>query len=345
MSGGFAATRFNGRSAAGEIVLLRFDTDTLVVLGRASVERFPIADLAVSEGFAHAPRMIGLPDGNTLEIADPQRTLPAALEAAGVRTSWVVRLQRKWGAVVAALVLLVGLGTWAYVDGVPAASRVIASALPPTLERQLGENVFALLERQWLKPTTLDPGQRERIAARFRDAAQVAAPGVQVRIEFRAGQLNAFALPGGIIVVMDELVRLAGSDERVLGVLGHELGHVVGRHSTRQLAQALGTGALAGLLWGDFSTVAANVPIVLGVMRYGREFEEEADAFAIAFLRASDVSPRALYEFLQSVRARESRRGRDDTPDFLSTHPGIGARIERLRRAMEEFEAERAPLR
>ena len=101
----------------------------------------------------------------------------------------------------------------------------------------------------------------------------MAAPGVDVRVEFRAGEVNAFALPGGIIVVFDELVELAGDDERVLGVLGHELGHVVHRHSTRQLIQALGIAALAGVVWGDFSSVASNVPLILGVMRYGRAFE------------------------------------------------------------------------
>lgn len=338
MNGGWAATRFDGRSAAGDVVLLRFDGDALVVLGRSSLERVPMAQLAVAESFEYAPRMIGLPGGRTLEVADPERTLPAAFAAAGVQPSWIVRLQQAWGAVVAALAILVGLGVLAYVEGVPFAARVIADVLPPAVERRMGENVLELLDRQVLKRSKLPASQRERIALRFREAAHVAAPGVEVRIEFRAGQVNAFALPGGIIVVFDDLLELAGDDERVLGVLGHELGHVVGRHSTRQLVQALGTGALAGLLWGDFSAMAANVPIVLGVMRYGRAFEDEADTFAIEFLRANNLSPRPLYEFLQRVRGLEGRRDRGGFPDFLSTHPDIAARAERLLRATEDYE-------
>jgi predicted Zn-dependent protease len=159
-----------------------------------------------------------------------------------------------------------------------------------------------------------------------------------VRVEFRRGQVNAFALPGGVIVLFDELVELAESDERLLGVLGHELGHVVHRHSTRQLFQALGTGALAGLIWGDFSAVVANAPVVLGVMRYGRAFEQEADAYSLEFLRANGLSPRPLYEFMTRVQSVDEKDRSNDIPDFLSTHPHPAERIEWLRRETEAYE-------
>jgi len=339
VSASWAATRFDGRSAAGEIVLLRIDGDALVIMSRSTLERVPLAQVAAAEAFERAPRMLSLPRGQTLEVTDPERTLPAALAVAGKRPSWIVRMQRAWAAVVVALALLVGVGIWTYIEGLPIVARHVVEALPPAFERRMGENLLALLDANTFEPSDLPPERRARITERFRQAAAVAAPGVEVRVEFRAGEVNAFALPGGIIVLFDDLVELADDDERVLGVLGHELGHVVHRHSTRQLLQALGTAALAGLVWGDFSTIAANVPLVLGVMRYGRAFENEADDYAIAFLRANDLSPRPLYEFFIRVQGLDEKRRVDEIPDFLSTHPDVYARVERMRREVEAYEA------
>ena len=149
--------------------------------------------------------------------------------------------------------------------------------------------------------------------------------------------VNAFALPGGTVVLFDGLVDLAQDDDQILGVLGHELGHVRARHSTRQLLQALGVGAVAGLLWGDFSTVAANVPIVLGVMRYGRAFEDEADAFALAFMRANRLPPQAL-------ELRHSRRdallGQQHAQNLLPSRRAEQALDRDLARACQHAQAD-----
>ena len=86
-------------------------------------------------------------------------------------------------------------------------------------------------------------------------------------------------------LVLDGLVRFAGDEDAVLGVLGHELGHVAQKHSVRQVLQSVGVGAVASLLWGDFSGVAASVPIVAGMLGYSREFEREADEFEHSYGR------------------------------------------------------------
>ena len=339
MNGNWAATRFDGRSAAGDVVVVRIDGDALVIMSRSTLERVPLAEITIAEAFEKAPRMLGLSGGRTLEVPDPERSLPAALAVAGKRPSWVVRMQRAWAAVILALAVLLVAGIWTYVEGLPIAARHIAAALPSGFDRRIGENLLELLDANSFEASTLVPERRARIIERFQRAAAVAAPGVEVRVEFRAGEVNAFALPGGIIVVFDELVELAADEDRVLGVLGHELGHVVHRHGTRQLLQALGVAALAGVVWGDFSSIASNVPLVLGVMRYGRAFEIEADDFAVAFLSVNGLSPRPLYEFFLRVQATDVKQGADQIPDFLSTHPDAYTRVERMRREVEAYEA------
>jgi predicted Zn-dependent protease len=98
--------------------------------------------------------------------------------------------------------------------------------------------------------------------------------------------INAFALPGGTVVFLDGLVTLAGSDEEMLlGVLAHEAGHQQQHHMTRALFRGLGGAALAGLLWGDYSSVASNTAILFGQLSYSRKDEAAADDYEIAALR------------------------------------------------------------
>jgi predicted Zn-dependent protease len=184
--------------------------------------------------------------------------------------------------------------------------------------------------------------KRKRLARRFGEAVAKVAPGVPYRLEFRrtsTSQVNAFALPGGPIVLLDGLVEFAGSDEAVLGVLGHKLGHVVHKHGVRQVFQSMGVGVLASLLWGDFSGVAASAPIALGMLRYSRGFEGEADEFAIRFLRVNGVSVRPLYDFFWQARRREERSHVGHIPDFLATHPATTERMERLGKELNQERA------
>ena len=103
---------------------------------------------------------------------------------------------------------------------------------------------------------------------------------------------NAFALPGGTIFVTDELLDLLrGRDDVLIGVLGHELGHVEHRHGMRLLAQATALGALSSTLWGDFSALFATLPVLYGQSAYSRDFEREADREAIRLLRANRIRP------------------------------------------------------
>lgn len=142
------------------------------------------------------------------------------------------------------------------------------------------------------------------------------------------------ALPGGIIVLLDGLVDFAIEEDAVLGVLGHELGHVVHKHAARQILQSVGVGAAAGLLWGDFAGSATSAPIALALLRYSREFEREADDFAIEFVRNQHLSAVSVYSFFRRVRDRERARV-GSIPEFLSSHPSTEERVERFRREME----------
>ena len=337
----FPAWFFSGRHGEAVAVVMRLDGGHVVVEATDGTGRIsePLAAVRISEPFDQAPRLITLRGGGTLEVEEAAGRLARALARAGVPVSPAVRLRRWWPAVLAALAGLVALVALAYVKGVPLAARWAAERLPTGIESRMGDQMLTALDRHYLAPSRLDTQWREGLARRFAEAATKAAPGVPYRLEFRAmgeGSINAFALPGGVVVVLDGLVEFTGDEDGVLGVLGHELGHVAHRHSTRQMLQSVGVGMLAGLLWGDFSGTAASVPLVLGVMRYSRGFEREADDFAIAFLRTNKISVWPLYDFLVRLAEREEHRGIATLPDFISTHPSLVERIEHLGTAVDE---------
>jgi predicted Zn-dependent protease len=144
-------------------------------------------------------------------------------------------------------------------------------------------------------------------------------------------------LPGGTIVFLDGMVRMAADDdEMLLGVLAHEAGHQQLHHMTRGLLRGLGAAALAGIIWGDYSGVASNAAILFGQLRYSRGDETEADDFAIAALGRAQVSPEALARFFQQEEAEATKAGRSGI-DWLSTHPGSGDRAERALAAAQRY--------
>jgi predicted Zn-dependent protease len=149
--------------------------------------------------------------------------------------------------------------------------------------------------------------------------------------------VNAFALPGGFIFVTRGLLSHMTSEAELVSVLGHEIGHVTGRHSVEQLskAQLAQVGLVAGMIlspelasgYGDL----ANTGLSLLFLKYGRDDEREADDLGLRYMVGEGYDPREMpgvFETLRRVGEREAQGGR--VPGWLSTHPTPENRIERI---------------
>jgi predicted Zn-dependent protease len=330
----FDASLFDGQTALAQPVRIAVSQGQLVVFSTDGVlrERAAITQAKFSEPTRYGPRFVELSNGITLEVHNAD-DFNATVGEAGQAPPLVARLQHRWPIAIAALALLVALGVYAYIDGLPALARWTAFHLPDSVETRIGAGVLAQFDARVLEASELAEDRRRELSDRFAKYTRTVAPGVSIRLEFRRRNgmsgINAFALPGGTIVLLDGLVDRAEDDEQILAVLGHELGHVVNKHSMRQLMQTVGVGLMAGAIWGDFSSVAANVPVVLGALSYSRDFEREADDFARDYLLANGSSPEALASFFDVLTSIRPYRG--DGPDFLSSHPPTQERIDRLR--------------
>jgi beta-barrel assembly-enhancing protease len=144
--------------------------------------------------------------------------------------------------------------------------------------------------------------------------------------------VNAFALPGGPVFITEGLLRLLKSEAELAGVLGHEIGHVIARHSSERLAkQQLTQGLLGALVVGSGDYTTAQIGQVVGGMinmKYGREDELESDALGIRVMAEGGYDPRALIRVME-VLAQASGPSRQ--PDFFSTHPAPENRAGRIK--------------
>jgi beta-barrel assembly-enhancing protease len=144
--------------------------------------------------------------------------------------------------------------------------------------------------------------------------------------------VNAFALPGGPVFITEGLLRLLKSEAELAGVLGHEIGHVIARHSSERLAkQQLTQGLLGALVVGSGDFTTAQIGQVVGSMinmSYGREDEIESDALGIRIMAEAGYDPRAMVRVME-VLAKASGGSRQ--PEFVSTHPAPENRSERIK--------------
>ncbi len=154
--------------------------------------------------------------------------------------------------------------------------------------------------------------------------------------------INAFALPGGQVFITAALLNRLNSEAQLAGVLGHEVGHVVGRHGAEHLAKQQLGGSLVnavGIAASDNPDSARQAAVVaqavnqLVSLRYGREDELESDRLGFQFMTTAGYNPKGIVELMQILAS--ARQG-GQQPEFLSTHPDPGNRVQRLNALIAE---------
>jgi predicted Zn-dependent protease len=178
----------------------------------------------------------------------------------------------------------------------------------------------------------------EDLANRILPFARRDRPGVEWRVLVidDPKTVNAFATPGGFLYVYSGLILAAGDGAEVAGVLAHECGHVVARHSARKMVDAYGLQAVLALALGENPSLAAQVAAGIGakglLLAHTRSEEAEADESGVRYASAAGFDPHGLATFLGRLLSREGGA----LPVWLSDHPATADRIAAVNRLIAE---------
>ncbi len=304
--------------------------------------------LSFSPSTDRGPARIVFADGALCEI-DDREAAAALFTQLGHRPAATDRLVSNTRRVLLVTVVFIGVMAALYRWGIPWVADRLVERAPQSWDDAMGDGILTTLDqRRFFRPSALQPAVRDHVIDRFsRLRRPPGAPDLQ--IVFRQfGSPNAIALPGGVIVVTDEMVTVAGGDDDALAtVLAHEVGHEVHRDALRQLARSTITSALAAWYLGDVSSTAAIAAGSIGTLTYTRGAEHEADLYAVQMMRLNGISTKpaaALFRKLEIWEPPRRRRPADEilnedgkaaarkaprlqVPEYLSTHPDTDGRI------------------
>ncbi len=328
---------FDGRSAARRPVTIELTSSELKMSesGGRTI-RWPYGRIRQSQG-AYQGEQVRLEYGGPAPqalIVDDAEFLVALRRVAPDYTSRLhdpTKRSLRLTLTMLAALAVVGLTACLYAWGIPAVASVVAPLVPVAWEERLGEAVM-----EQLAPPAGRCTDSDRLTALNRVVGVLTSgmPAFPYRVRVAVvdrPQVNAFAAPGGAIVVFRGLLEKTESAEQLAGVLAHELQHVAKQHSTKLMLEQASTSLLITAISGDFTgalTYGIEGARVLGMLRYSRSHEEEADREGLRVLQSIGIDPTDMIQFFRILGAEHPAES--SASSYLSSHPRMGERIAHL---------------
>jgi len=309
----------------------------LVIQGDGLHREYALRDITFRRGVGSAPSHMFFSDGSscetfeTDEIAEILKVLKR-----DTKETFVLMLEKKWQYVFAAVAVTIAIGAALFFYGVPLLAKAAAYALPSETNRLISRGTLDMLDKQLFEPTALPSERRRELDILLMNVAGGLPDDLEYKLIFRKGEelgSNAIALPDGNIIVTDELVHLAKNDNELASVFAHELGHITHRHGLRTLLQNSVISAAAVFVTGDVSSLTVGIPTFLMQAKYSRDFERDADGFAIERMKRLNIPVDSFADMLN--RLSGERQG-GKIPAYISTHPDTAERIKIIMKEAEK---------
>ncbi|WP_425995977.1 M48 family metallopeptidase [Caulobacter sp. DWR1-3-2b1] len=216
--------------------------------------------------------------------------------------------------------------------GVPRAAGPLAAWTPPALEARFGSNMEAQFKVAF-RPCKGDPSGAAILSDLGDRLAEGSTSAFDIRVQaVRAPFVNAFALPGGAILVTDDLIAQARTSDELAAVIAHEIAHVERRHAMQAAWRSMGAGLLLDAVVGGGTGAGQQAVLLAGGFadqRFSRDLETEADARAIQLLGAQDISTRGMADFFGRMANRKDDPRLRRAAEWFATHPDTAERAHR----------------
>ena len=252
--------------------------------------------------------------------------LSQPFEQAAERVRQVRHRHRVMWGTVAGSIMAVALGLW---FGADLLVEMAVSRIPVEWEQKIGEAAYKdFLSHQDVMKEGPAVKAVEEMTQRLAEQIPNNPYKFQVTV-VKSDVVNAFALPGGYVVVFTGLMKKADSGEEVAGVLGHELNHVLQRHGMERIVKSLGIMTVVAIIVGDQQGLIGlmrQVGVELLTLKFDRAQEMEADLTGLQLVHRAKIDPKGMITFFQKLSEKDEGR-----LEWLSTHPMSSARADRLK--------------
>ncbi|MEO0992892.1 MAG: M48 family metallopeptidase [Pseudomonadota bacterium] len=336
-----AGRYFDGESARPQAVMVSFGKRSLVIMGfdGVALAHWPLASLVAVGGEGDRAMQVAPDHASEERLVVDDSEMVEALRAVcpklhhrpadrrGIRAALV------WGALGIGSVLVMVFVI------IPRLAEPLAEMIPPDKEAKLGDAVVEQIRvvlggfnEENAPAFCAEPAglaALETMTDRLRAVTDLPYP---LRVSVMDHEMiNAFAVPGGRVVLFKGLIREASSPEEVAGVLAHEIGHVIHRDPTVGVLRSAGRAGILGLLVGDVFGAAVVVGATEAVMNasYQREVEARADEEALAMLARARLPSAPFAQFFG--RLAEEHGDMAGVLEYLSSHPALQGRADRAR--------------
>ena len=316
----FKAYHFDGRISNPRPVTLEVENGNICIkeLGLT----YLVKNVNIRVKLKNTPQTISFEDGSYCELS-AQDTFIADDDK---NSRLLLKIESKIRYSLTAFAILAALTAFTLTIGSTFIAGFISNAIPQSVSNKLSDATLKFLEKHYFEPSKLDAIKRKEIERRF---AKISGNN---KLHFYSSSIlgaNAFALPSGDIILLDELIELEkdGEYRGIIAVLAHECGHVVHKHGLKTIVKSSITSALVGYLMGDFSGLMTSAATFAIDAKYSRTFESEADQYAITIMNENNISMRYLADIFESMDNTTS----NEAEKLFSTHPSMDERIKKFR--------------
>ena len=326
-------------------LLTRDGCEELVVeiqdVERAVLGSALLSEVRVDPPLGTAPRKLTLPDGTVFETENHDGIEALTGQTSGSLLHHYEGFNARLIGVVA-ICLSAAWVLWRF--GLDIMASVAIAFTPPLVIEQIDAGSLQTIDFTIAEPSKLTAEQRDDVERIYRQLVRSLPDEVQSRHSFdllfrdMPGMgANAFAMPGGTIVMTDVFVEQFSQPDMLAGVLGHEIGHVVEEHGLKRLYRSLSLYMLIAFLAGDTGPILEDVILegnLLLSLSFSREQESAADQFGLTLAKKAGFNPGGLKMFFRTMGDKYSDR---EPAQWMSTHPNNKERLKAIDAFIDEL--------
>jgi Zn-dependent protease with chaperone function len=325
------AKLYDGASSKEHIVDIEFTKDKRVLVKEFGINE-PLSSVKIASRLGNTPRVIEF--SNNIRCKSSQNDkIDSILSGLDVQISPIHKLEKSLKLAVGSVVMLAAFIIFMLTAGAGMSADVIANILPQNTLDRASKMTLKELDKGYLHKSNLSNGKKAKVLKLFKKLTNNDS---HYKLHFRSSPQmgpNAFALPSGDIVIIDELVFLDKDPNLygLLGVLAHEKGHYVYKHGLKSLIKGTLATAIVSYFTGDVSFIVTTLPTLLITSKYSRDNEREADSYAKKELNRLHISSKPLANIFRQMENYYTKKyGKDNSmPAFnwVASHPITEDRI------------------